>query len=124
MNIPKDKTLYDKVKKETYAKYQKHSAYRSGLLVKKYKEEYEKKHKSTDAYEGKKQTNKGLTRWFSEEWKNQRGEIGYQKKGDIYRPTIKVNKKTPKTFKELSKKDITDAMKEKKRTNRVVKYGN
>ncbi len=34
----KDKILYEKVKKEIYLKYPKHSAYRSGLLVKKYKE--------------------------------------------------------------------------------------
>ena len=36
---PKDQVLYDKIKQEINAKY-KPSAYRSGLLVKKYKEEY------------------------------------------------------------------------------------
>ncbi len=36
---PKDQVLYDKIKKQINTKY-KPSAYRSGLLVKKYKEEY------------------------------------------------------------------------------------
>lgn len=39
INEPLNKELYLKVKKEVYKKYPKHSAYRSGLLVKKYKEE-------------------------------------------------------------------------------------
>ncbi len=34
MAVPKNKKLYEKVKKEIYAKNPKHSAYRSGLLVK------------------------------------------------------------------------------------------
>ena len=38
--IPKDKELYEKTKKEIYSKYPKHSAYRSSLLVKAYKEAY------------------------------------------------------------------------------------
>ena len=38
MSEPSDKKLYEKVKKEIYKKYPKHSAYRSGLLVKEYKE--------------------------------------------------------------------------------------
>ena len=53
-NIPKDSKLYDKVKKRIYLKYPQHSAYRSGILVKEYKKEYYKKHKSNNAYEGKK----------------------------------------------------------------------
>ena len=34
---PTNKKLYEKVKKEIYAKIPKHSAYRSGLVVKEYK---------------------------------------------------------------------------------------
>ena len=37
MSQPTDKKLYEKVKAEIYKKYPKHSAYRSGLLVKEYK---------------------------------------------------------------------------------------
>lgn len=120
MNNPKDKDLYEKIKKDIINKY-KPSAYRSGLIVKKYKEEYLKKYKNDNAYEGKKNKD-GLIRWFNEEWKNQRGEIGYKKKGDIYRPTKRINKDTPITFNELSKQQIEKAKKEKAKTGRVKKF--
>ena len=120
-SIPKDKDLYEKVKKKIYQKIPKHSAYRSGLIVKKYKEEYEKIYKSKKSYIGKK-NNKGLSRWFKEEWRNQDGEIGYKKKEDIYRPTKKISKYTPKTFKELSKKKIEISQKEKYKNGRVKSF--
>jgi len=122
MSQPTDLKLYEKVAKQIKKKYPKHSAYRSGLLVKQYKEEFEKKHgKKKQPYSGKKNKD-GLTRWFKEEWRNQKGKVGYQKKGDVYRPTKKISKKTPATFKELSKKQIKNAMKEKKSKGRVSKY--
>ena len=121
MNIPRDINLYDKIKKEIFLKYPKHSAYRSGLLVKKYKEEYQKKYKKDDYYIGEK-NKEGLIRWFAEDWRNQRGEIGYKKKGDIYRPFIRVNEKTPTTFNELTPARIKKAMKEKKEKGRVKKF--
>ena len=43
MNVT-DIKMYDKIKIEIYNKIPKHSAYRSGLLVKKYKEEFIKKY--------------------------------------------------------------------------------
>ncbi len=122
MSKPKDTTLYDKVKKKLYKEIPEHSAYRSGMLVKEYKKAYTKKHKNENAYSGKKDDKKGLTRWFDEEWKNQRGGIGYKKKGDVYRPTKRITKNTPKTFKELSEKDIKKAMKEKKEKGRIKKF--
>lgn len=122
MDIPRDKDLYEKTKRDIILKYPVNSAYRSGLIVKKYKEEYEKKYKNKNAYIGIKNGAKGLLRWFNEEWKNQRGEIGYKKKGDIYRPTIRVNKDTPITINELTKKQIEKAMKEKKTKGRVKKF--
>ena len=33
MSTPKDKKLYEEVKKEIYKKYPEHSAYRSGLYI-------------------------------------------------------------------------------------------
>lgn len=115
MNQPKNKKLYEQVKKEIYNNYPKHSAYRSGLLVKEYK-------KRGGEYEGDKQTNKGLSAWFRSEWKNQRGETGYKYKSDIYRPTKRINKDTPTTYKELSKKQIEKARREKARTGRVARF--
>ena len=121
VNKPKDQKLYDRVKARVYKEIPTHSAYRSGQLVKKYKEAYKRKHGNTNAYSGTK-TKDGLTRWFDEKWSNQRGGSGYKKKGDVYRPTKKVSKKTPTTFKELSKTEISKAMKEKKKTGRVKKF--
>ena len=118
---PKDKELYNKIKNEINIKY-KPSAYRSGLLVQQYKKEYFKKHKNNDAYIGDKPELSNLTRWFLEGWRNQRGEIGYKFNGDIYRPTIRINTDTPKTFNELTKSQIERAKKEKKQTGRVKKF--
>lgn len=102
---PRDTKLYEKVKKEVYKKNPKHSAYRSGILVKTYKKRYAKKHGSRkDPYKGKKTQKKGLSRWFKEKWVNQRGEVGYKYKNDIYRPEKKITRKTPKTHGELTKR--------------------
>ena len=119
--IPRDIILYNKIKKELSEKY-KHSAYRSGLIVKKYKEEYVKKYNRDDAYIGDKPKLSNLQRWFMEDWKNQRGETGYKYKNDIYRPTIKINNNTPTTFNELTKDQIIKAKKEKATKGRVKKF--
>ena len=82
---PRDDTLYNKTKKQIYKLYPKHSAYRSGLLVKSYKKKFTKKHgKNKNPYIGKKNTKIGLLRWFDEKWVNQRGKVGYKYKNDIY----------------------------------------
>jgi len=115
MPEPTNKKLYDKVKKEIYAKNPKHSAYRSGLVVKEYK-------KRGGGYKGKKEEKKGLSRWFKEKWKTQEGSTTYKKKGDIFRPTKRITKDTPTTMKELTPTQIKKAQKEKKATGRVKKY--
>ena len=120
MPTPTDEKLYESIKKDLFKKH-KPSAYRSGLLVQKCKEEYVKKHKNKNYYSGSKE-NSNLKRWFDERWQNQRGETGYQKKTDVYRPTIRVNNKTPTTFNELTKIQIKKAMNEKARTRRVKKF--
>lgn len=120
---PSDQKLYNKTKKKLYKKIPKHSAYRSGLLVKKYKKNFTKKYgKTKQPYIGKKNKKTGLSRWFNEEWKNQRGEIGYKYKNDVYRPTKRITKKTPITFDELSQKRIKKARTRKYRKGRVNKF--
>ena len=57
-----------------------------------------------EPYKGKKTQKKGLSRWFKEKWVNQRGEVGYKYKNDIYRPEKKITRKTPKTHGELTKR--------------------
>lgn len=122
---PKDLKLYEKIKNKLYKKIKKHSAYRSGLLVQKYKEAFKKKYGTKkNPYTGKKTPKKGLSRWFKEKWVNQRGEVGYKYKNDIYRPSRRINKKTPLTHKELSKKEIKKARTKKYRHGRVNKFRN
>ena len=115
MSEPANKKLYEKVKDEIYKQYPVHSAYRSSLLVNSYK-------KAGGTYKGKKDENTGLARWHKEKWTNQRGETGYKNANDVYRPTVRVNKNTPTTFKELTKEQIKNAMKEKKDKGRVNKF--
>jgi hypothetical protein len=121
MPEPTDKKLYEKIKKDLFKIYIQPSAYRSGLLVKKYKEEYFKKHRNYNYYSGDKE-NSNLKRWFNERWMNQRGEVGYKFLNDVYRPTIRINEKTPITFNELTSNQIIKAMEEKKRIGRVRKF--
>ena len=111
------KVLNPSLYKKARDKYKnlKHSAYKSGLVVKEYK-------RLGGKYEGKKPVKKGLSRWFREKWRNQRGEVGYKKKGDIYRPTKRITKKTPATMSELSKKQKEKAIREKKTKGRVKKF--
>ena len=123
MPTPTDQELYDKVKKSIMNKIKINSAYRSGLIVKQYKEEYYKKHNNQNAYKGNKDVS-NLGRWFKEKWTNQNGEIGYTKKGDVCRPTIRINNKTPTTFNELTKNQIKKAQEEKKKKGRVNKFKN
>ena len=121
--VPRDIQLYNKTKKNVYAQNPKHSAYRSGLLVKKYKDKFSKKYGTRrQPYIGNQTKKKGLSRWFQEKWKNQRGDIGYKFKSDVYRPTIRVTSKTPTTFKELNKKQIQNARTQKRKKGRVNRF--
>ena len=120
---PTDEKLYNRVKKKRYKEQPKHSAYRSGKVVKEYKKRFTKKYgKRKSPYKGNKTKKRGLSRWFSEKWVNQRGEVGYKNKNDIYRPTFRITKKTPTTHDELSKKQIKRARSEKYRKGRVSKF--
>lgn len=87
--------LYDEAKQIVYNQYPKHSAYRSGQLVKKYKE-------LGGTYSGEKPTG-GLTAWFKEEWKDVGG-----KDYPVFRPTIRVNKDTPLTAEEIDPKNLKE----------------
>jgi hypothetical protein len=97
MPTPVDPNLYEKIKKEVWKQYEKPSAYRSGQLVKKYKEaggKYLEDNKD-----------KPLARWFLEDWKNVdpfKTETSYP----VYRPTKKISKKTPLTVSEIDPIDL------------------
>ena len=123
VNKPADKKLYDSVKAQVMRAIPKHSAYRSGRIVMLYKQKFKAKYgNKRSPYTGKKPLNKGLDRWFKEDWRSQKGKKGYDTKGDIFRPTKRITKDTPTTMSELSRGHIKRAMKEKKSTGRVKKY--
>ena len=124
-NRPVDETLYEKVKARVYEDMPKHSAYRSGIVVQKYKTAFATKHgERRSPYTGSRRTTKkrGLTRWFAEKWVNQRGEVGYRRKSDIYRPSKRITRKTPLTHSELSKREIGRARRVKATKGRVRRF--
>ncbi len=100
MPQPKDKVLYELAKNIVYPQYEKPSAYRSGALVKKYKQLYREKYGNDEPYEGKKELT-GLTRWYKEDWKDvnpYKTIYSYP----VYRPTKRITAETPITASELS----------------------
>jgi hypothetical protein len=102
MPVPKDKILYEKVKQMANDIYKKSSAYKSGYIVKKYKElggQYLDDDKE-----------KNLKRWFKEKWI----DIG-NKEYPVYRPSIRINKQTPLTVKEIDKKQLKEQIKLKQK---------
>jgi len=102
MPTPKDKVLYEKAKKMADEIYKKPSAYKSGYIVKKYKE------LGGEYIDDKKP--KELKRWFSEKWADI-GGLDYP----VYRPTVKVSKKTPLTVKEIDPKQLKEQIKLKQK---------
>lgn len=93
MPKPTNQELYDKVKSYADTIYSKPSAYKSGFIVKKYKE-------LGGQYADDKQP-KDLQRWFKEDWKDI-GGLDYP----VYRPTKRINKNTPLTPKEINPDDL------------------
>lgn len=91
---PVDKDLYEKAKAIVYKQYAKPSAYRSGALVKKYKE---MGGKFKDEGERK------LARWFKEDWKDVAG-MDYP----VYRPTKRLSKDTPLTPEEIDPENLKE----------------
>ena len=100
MPIPIDTELYHKAKQKADSLYSKSSAFKSGYIVKTYKElggRYKNDNKP-----------KNLERWFQEKWK----DIGY-KEYPVFRPTIRINEYTPLTVNEIDKKNLKKQIKEK-----------
>ena len=93
MPIPTNPLLYEMAKMEADKIYDKSSAYKSGYIVKKYKElggEYIDDNKP-----------KNLERWFKEDW----SDVG-NKDYKVYRPSRRVNKMTPLLPSEIDPKNL------------------
>lgn len=139
-----DKDKWQQARKLADAVYDKPSAYKSGYIVKKYKDlggrfktvdnktKAENKSKSRSRRRSRsrsrsksvsyKPKTRGLSRWFAEKWVNQRGVVGYQHKSDVYRPTYRITANTPVTWSELTKKEIDKARKVKATGQRVKRF--
>lgn len=131
MNVPTDPQLYEDVKATVYQKMPIHSAYRSGHVVRLYKTRFKEIHGRKSPYKFNssikntkktKSTKKTLKRWFAEKWVNQRGEVGYRYKNDIYRPSVRITQETPQTHGELTRRQIKRARYEKWKNGRVVRF--
>jgi hypothetical protein len=97
-----NQVLYDKVKVYAGQVYKKPSAYKSGFIVKTYK-----KLGGTYSDDNKE---KPLARWFNEGWQ----DIGHQSY-PVYRPTKKINKKTPLLEKEIDPEQLKEQIKLKQK---------
>ena len=122
MPEPVDKKMYNRIKEQVKRDIPKHSAYRSGIMVKKYKKAFAKKYGSKSPYKGNKTSTRGLRRWFKEKWRNQNGKVGYHSKSDIYRPTRRITKGTPVTHGELTKKEKKRARRTKRKKGYVYRF--
>jgi hypothetical protein len=133
-----DKKLYKKVKRRADAKFEASiSAYKSSWIVREYK-------RLGGKFNSKKSSSTGLKRWYREKWidlnrpiRNSEGKIiGYKSCGrsssksrrDKYplcRPSKRINKMTPRTYKSISKKSIKQAKKQKSivKSSGHIKFG-
>lgn len=106
MPIINDKNLYEKAKKMANEIYKKPSAYKSGFIVKKYKE-------LGGTYTDDKQP-KELKNWFKAQWMDinpNKTKTSYP----VYRPTVRVNKQTPLLVSEIDKKQLKQQIKLKQK---------
>ena len=100
-SVPVNKKLYEQAKAEVYPRYKKPSAYRSGALIKRYKELGGK---------FKEANGRPLARWFKEDWKDIGG-----KDYPVYRPTKRISKDTPLTASELDPENLKLQIAEKQK---------
>lgn len=94
--------LYELVKKYADKVYSKPSAYKSGFIVKTYKER-------GGTYSDKKEPKK-LKQWFQERWSNVS-----DKDYPVLRPTVRVNKTTPLTVQEIDPENLRQQILEKQK---------
>lgn len=99
MNEPIDKELYLDTKKYADTIYKKPSAYKSGFIVKTYKSR-------GGRYKG--EGDKPLARWFKEDWKDIGG-----KEYPVFRPTKRINKKTPLLPSEIEPTNLKEQIRKK-----------
>ena len=120
-NIPLNKSLYQRVKSEAKHKFKVYpSAYANGWLVKEYKRRGGKYKSGT-----RPRKSGGLSRWYAEKWidvcklpkKVPCGRKKSSKRNYPYcRPSRRVNKSTPRTVSEISKKILRSRCSRKRKS--------
>ena len=117
MPKPLNQELYDEVKKFIMSRYKKNSAFASGAIVKEYKRRGGK-------YEddGKE---KNLERWFDEKWIDVNPILGVtdDEAYPVFRPTRKVNSKTPTLVQEIPKKRLKEQYNYEYAASCLITYG-
>jgi len=103
MPTPANIKLYEKVKKYADSIYAKPSAYKSGFIVRKYKE-------LGGTYIDDKKP-KNLKRWFMESW----GSVANDNQYPVYRPMKRINSHTPLTIYEIDPKNLRQQIKLKQK---------
>jgi hypothetical protein len=117
MPLPTDQTLYEEAKDFIYSKYKKNSAFRSGAVVKEYKQRYAEKYGEASSPYSDDNKPKNLKRWFDEKWVDINPILGF-KDADAYplfRPTKYVNSETPTLFQEIPKSRLKEQYKLKQK---------
>jgi hypothetical protein len=103
MSIPANQKLYDNIKTEISKLYKTNSAYRSGTIVKAYKQ-------AGGTYLGAKPKTEGLSKWFKEQWVDV-ANLNYP----VYRPTKRITDETPLTISEIDPKNLKQQIKLKQK---------
>jgi hypothetical protein len=106
MPRPLDPDLYERARRAVDRIYKKPSAFRSGAIVKLYKHlggRYADDHRP-----------KNLARWFKEKWQDvnpHKTKTSYP----VFRPTVRVNSRTPLTVNEVNERDLVKKAKLKQK---------
>jgi hypothetical protein len=109
MPEPINKDLYANVKKKIMASYKKNSAFASGAIVKEYKRLGGKYKDDGEP--------RPLERWFNEKWVDVNPILGItnDKSYPVFRPTIKINSKTPSILQDIPIERLKEQYKLKQR---------
>jgi len=113
MPRPTDQKLYDESKRFIMERYHKNSPLASGAIVKDYKQKFKKKYGTSSSPYINDEKEKSLKRWFDEKWINVNPMIGILNDSSypVFRPTNKVNEKTPSLFQDIPKKHLKNQVK-------------
>ena len=117
MPLPTDENLYQEAKDFIMSKYKKNSAFASGAIVKHYKQQFKKKYgEHTPPYSDDGKT-KNLKRWFEEKWVDINPLLGVKDANTypVFRPTHRVNSKTPTIYQDIPLSNLKEQFKLKQK---------